>query len=760
MEQISITGRFVSRLNAKYNSDFCINKVYLKSSENLPLEVENRSKKGKGYEITVVGYNLPTSKAKYYGYFEKSKYGMQFKASTYEFVTPDTKQGIITFLSSKTFKGIGKSMATAIVDEFGMQSLDVIKHTPEQLLKIRGLSIKKINALSNKLKSTEYYNQLAIFLNTYGNVESNKIMKIAQELGSKAENAIKENPYCITDIDGIGFLTADSIAKAIANNLDKENLCKMLGSYKRICAATKYELKANSARSGGTYTEYQDIFNMVYHTLNDGFPITIVSYEELGKTFSQMTNEGIIQIFNINNIFAVFDAESNRNEKDIAYCLMEMQSNVIPENIKEGYEMAFENIKMFSEVDFSADQENAIKNILNNKVSVLTGGPGTGKSTCLKAIIDCYKAVHGENANITQVAPTGRAARRMTESTGLPADTIHRMCGIYHNTDKYNVADKMIPDGLIICDESSMVDSSVMRILCANISLENSTFIIVGDEDQLPSVGAGAVLRDIIASKSIPTMKLTTNHRQATGAGLIVDNASKINRGNIMLNYDEERFRFISSTNEDDALKKILHVYDEECKKWGIDNVTILCPRRQKVNVCVDNINTELQNIVNPKVNGDASITIGKQEFRVRDRVIQMKNTEFASNGDVGIIKAITYDTNDSGDGEMVIRITFEGNTTLDYSIEDMQNVSLAYALTIHKSQGSEYKSVIMPFLSSQKCALFQRNLIYTGVTRAKEKVTIIGDKDAISYCIRTDNGFKRNTLLEERLRKYTPKKS
>ena len=757
--EVTITGRFVHRMNARFNSDFCINKIYLKDNDNLPLDVINKNKKGNGWEVTVQGYNLPTSKAKYYGEWIQTKFGTQFKVSTFEFVTPDTKRGLISFLSSKTFKGVGKKTAEMIVNEFGMDSIDIIKNHPERLLIIKGMDYKKIGEISRKLKVTEYYNKLALYLNTYGNVESSKIMKIANKFGENALETVKSNPYSITEVEGVGFTTADNVAKSIAQTLKiQQDVKNLLGSYQRICSATKYELKSNSTRTGGTFTDYSDIFNMVYHLLNDGLANPVVSKDELSNAFKKMAANKEIFVFNIDGRTEVFDEETNRDEKDIAFCLMNMLDKPIDAKEQKAYDKAFDMVESEAKIPFSEDQQEAIRNILKNKVSILNGGPGTGKSTCLKAIIDCYKAVNGKGVSVTQVAPTGKAARRMTESTRLPADTIHRTCGIYTSSDLNKGGNNAIPEGLIICDECSMVDTAVMRCLVSQIRPEKSKLILVGDADQLPSVGAGAVLRDMIASEVIPTYKLTVNHRQASGAGIIIENARKMNQGRTDLEYNEDRFKLIESRDEEDALKKILQAYDEECKKWGIDNVAILCPRRQKVKVCVDNINSYLQDIVNPKVNGDVSIPIGKQEFRLRDRVIQMKNTEFASNGDVGVIKAITFDKTDSDDGEMIVTIAFEGGNTCEYTTEDMANVNLAYALTIHKSQGSEYKSVIMPFLSSQKCALFQRNLIYTGTTRCKEKLTIVGDKHAINTCIMSNSGTKRNTLLEQRLRKYKGK--
>ena len=757
-EITSITGRYVSRLNAKYNSDYCINRIYIKTNDNLPIDVINKMRKGKGWEITVTGYNLPTTKAKYFGEWIDTKYGKQFKASTYEFVTPDTKKGLVGFLSSKQFKGIGKKIAQQIVDEFGMQSLDVIKNEPHKLLIIRGMNLNKINLISSKLKATEYYNKLAVFLNTYGSVESSKIMKIANQFGDEALETIQENPYAMTEVEGIGFTTADTVAKAMAQKVElAEDVKRILGCYQRISSAIIFMLKENSIRTGGTFTEYKDIFNMTYNLLNNGFISEIVSSKELSEAFQKMANSKEIAFFKVNGKYCVLDADSNRDEREIAVGIKRLLSVSVSEQEKEAYVIAFQNIEAYTSIPFSSDQREAIQEILCSNVAILNGGPGTGKSTCLKAIIDCYKAVKGKGAKVTQVAPTGKAARRMTESTGLPADTIHRTCGIYTNTDLKNGGREEIPAGLVICDETSMVDTSVMRCLLNKIDWKNSKVILVGDSDQLPSVGAGSVLHDLIDSKVIPTYKLTVNHRQADGAGIIIENARKMNTGNCDLVYDKDRFSFIPANDEAHALSSILHVYDEEVKKWGIDNVAILCPRRQstpskQLLVCVDNINAELQNIVNPKVNGDMSITIGRNEFRVRDRVIQMKNTEFASNGDVGVIKSIAFEQNDDDDDkEMIITIDFENGNICHYSAEDMMNVSLAYALTIHKSQGSEYKSVIMPFIIGQKCPLFQRNLIYTGATRSKEKCTIVGSKEAVNLCIKT-NEANRNTLLKERL--------
>lgn len=754
-EIIKITGRFLSRKNTKFNSDFCINIIHVREDSlqgnELPQAVINRCKKGNGYDVTVVGYNLPTSKATYYGTWEQSKYGVQFKANTFEYVTPDTKKGLITFLSSKKFKGIGRTTATAIVDMFGMNSLDVIKNSPDKLLVIRGMSAPRIKVLCDTLRSTEFYNKLSIFLGSFG-VESSKVMKIAKALGNQAVDSIKQNPYSITDIEGIGFKTADEIAKGMAQQVKTPDEVKeILGSFSRIKAATEFKVRELSNMSGDTFSEYNKMFWKLHQELNSGFDYEIVSPKDLSGALSRMFKEGIIRGYNVEGQKCVMDFESDRCEKEITQRSKQLLSIPIPKEKQEGYAKAFEKVEKGAKFPFSEDQKIAISNILKTRLAILNGGPGTGKSTCLKAITDCFRAVNGNQVAIVQVAPTGKAARRMTEATGFPSDTIHRAIGLFSSEDLRHGGVKKLPTGLIICDEVSMVDSAVMRCLLNNVDNE-SQIVLVGDADQLPSVGPGSVLKDMIESCKIPTYRLTENHRQASGAGVIIENARKVNEGRTDLVYSDDRFQMVTANGEKDAWDKLLKVYDTETRKWGVENVAILCPRRKDVMVSVDNINKGLQNIVNPRFDNDPFIVINGREFRVRDRVMQTKNTETASNGDVGIIRKISTATDDSGEGDTSIFIHFEDGTDVVYTPEDMKNVDLAYAMTIHKSQGSEYKCVISPFISEQKCPLFNRNILYTSITRCKEKFIVVGDNKAICDCI-SKQGLNRSTLLTQRLK-------
>lgn len=757
---ITITGRFLSRKNTKYGSDFCINVIHMKASENdattLPQSVITRCQKGNGYDVTVTGYNLPSSKAKYYGVWEETKYGPQFKATSYEYVTPDTKKGLITFLSSKTFKGIGKRYATLIVDKYGMNSLEIIKEHPEQLITIKGLNKERINVLSETLKSTEFYNKLSVFLGSFG-IESTKVMKIASTLGNRAVEAIKENPYCITEIEGIGFRTADEIAKGMAQDMaSKEDIISILGSYSRIKAIVLFTLAEQSVRTCNTYTDYSVMFKRVYKELNSGFNFEIVSKKDLFTTINRLLGEGYIKGYKINDKKCIFSADADRDESEIAKQVFQLYSDRIPARTQKAYEDAFIQVSKNAKFPFSEDQKHAIANILKSRIAILNGGPGTGKSTCLKAITDCYKAVNPRGA-VVQVAPTGKAARRMTESTKFPSDTIHRAIGIYTASDLSAGGNKKLPQGLVICDEVSMVDSSIMRCLLNSVA-EGSQVVLVGDADQLPSVGAGNVLADMIASEKIPVYKLTENHRQASGAGIIIENARKVNTGNTNLVYNSDRFEFAEVNTEQEAWDKILQIYDRETRKWGADRVAILCPRRKDVLVSSESINKGLQDIVNPRYQDDPFIIIGGREFRVRDRVMQTKNTEAASNGDVGVIKGIHTSASDDGEYETKIYILFEDGTEVVYTPEDMKNVSLAYAMTIHKSQGSEYACVISPFLSSQKCPLFQRPILYTAITRASQKCIIVGDTKAVTETVLTESS-DRETLLKERIVKQFEKR-
>ena len=396
-----------------------------------------------------------------------------------------------------------------------------------------------------------------------------------------------------------------------------------------------------------------------------------------------------------------------------------------------------------SSVRFTDNQKNAVIRSLITRLSIITGGPGTGKTTILKALIEVFRRLHPSD-EVILMAPTGKAARRMNQATGYPSSTIHSKLQIY---DETKVSSSVLEQGLVVVDEASMIDSLLMEKLLMSVSSKMNQIVFIGDINQLPSVGPGAVLKDMIGSGSIPVSRLTEIFRQKEGAS-IVENANKVNEGKADLTYDES-FELVTVKNEEDAVEKIKGIYAAETSRWGIDNVALLSPLRRTQNrfTCVsDGLNSVLQNEIVPT--GGTAVVFNGIEYRIGDRVMQWKNTEKSSNGDIGAIEDIIQ----TDDG-LFVKVKWENGNETEETRESMNDIKLAYSISIHKSQGSEYDCCIIPLLSDQICRLFQKNLIYTGITRSKRKCILVTDGDrALDYCVSNNRENRRNTLLMQRI--------
>lgn len=737
-ESASVEGRFFRRRNQE-GSDFFVNLVTCQSGRELPPAVQNQGKFAHGFIFTVTGYNLPTVKElkyRYYGSWVMSpKYGLQFEAKSCREIPPDTRSGIATYLASSRFHGIGKASARAIVDRFGLETLEVVRNTPEQLLEVRGVTRSRLASLLKSFHETESYGELAAFLGAF-RIRSDRIAKIYECWGQSSEARIRENPYALTEISGISFSDADLIAHELQFPED---------SRERIRAGILAVLAQDTAE-GNLWMDLRELKKRTEEMLNESFGNQAVN--------EAMVEDELIHAEDAGELVrhggcAVFLKENEEAEHFTAEKLLELLA-VSPEASEETYAQALEHVLLKQEsIHLAEGQKKGVMNCLTHRVSILTGGPGTGKTTVLSAIIQVYqKVTHGQ---VTLLAPTGKAARRMSEQTGIPASTIHSAIHLYQSDLKTGEC-VTLPEGLIIVDEMSMVDQFVMAKMMACIrNVRESHLVLVGDADQLPSVAAGDVLSECIASGVIPTVKLTEVFRQGRDAEIIRDNAARINEGNTEL-YVNDRFEFIPASDEEAAVHAIQEVYRKELERWGPGNAVVLCPRRSKCTVSVDLLNPKLQDIVNPRVSGEPVVTISGTEFRIRDRVVQMKNTAQASNGDIGVLTDIRFEKNADGENETVFTIRWENGAETEYMREDMISVELAYALTIHKSQGAEAPSVIIPVLNSQRYML-HRNLLYTGVTRASQKVTLIGERDAIDVCIQNSEKGRRTTLLSERLK-------
>ena len=734
----SVHGRFFREKSSSVGSDWCANIVRSTDPSELPVALKNKQGKGKPYYFTVVGFSLPTEDyftVLYKGeWVDDQRYGIQFRVSGYERELPDTRNGIVKYLSSKSFTGIGKATASAIVDVFGLQSLNVIRETPEKLLTIRGITKTKLNVIIRCFRETESFNTLAVFLGTYG-FSGEKISAINKRWGTDSIEIIKNNPYVLCDVPGIGFPAAELIAVTMNT---------MLESDQRIEACVQHVLQLD-IQKGNIYMDADSLRNACLGILNS--QKAIISPERLNEVLQKAEKKK--QIY-IQGGFAVFSKISEAAEVNPARKIVSLLKLRIPESMVCEYRNTLEKMK----TNLSEKQKEAVITSLSNRISVITGGPGTGKTTIQKALISCYMNIHKDQA-VTLLAPTGRAARRMSESTGYPASTIHSEIHLYTNDLPYGECASLTP-GLVVVDEMSMVDQFLFDKLFACMRSSDFQVVLVGDVDQLESVGAGAVLRELIASEIVPVSRLKEVFRQNTDAQAIVENANAVNSGShsLLLN---DRFMIETSFSDEDAYQRIIRHYNTEVQKWGIENVAILCPMRKRGLVCVDAINTAIQNIVNPAAAGEPVVRINGKEFRISDRVIQMKNTEFASNGDTGILTDISIEKIDDKN-EVTFTIEWENGNTSRISKEEMLDVDLAYAITVHKSQGSEYKSCIIPVLSSQSF-MIKRNLLYTAITRSKEKVVIITDNQnpsPLAKAIDRNEIGKRNTLFRFRLQAFS----
>lgn len=648
------------------------------------------------------------------------KYGQQFVAQSWTEVMPATLYGIEKYLGSGLIKGIGPAYAKAIVSRFGLETIDVIENDIERLLEVPRLGKKRMEKIRESWEKQKEIKEVMVFLQGHG-VSTAFAAKIYRKYEKESIAKVKDNPYQLADdIWGIGFKTADSIASKMGYEKNDPRRCRSGILY------TLNEL----AEEGHVYAEPEQLVEAA---------VKLLEAEEAPVRQALATMMEAKDVIADNDVIYLppFYYAENGSAKRLQSLLSDnslSNSNVAAEPEAE-YGAKSGGI-VYDEV-----QQAAIQKALDSKVMVLTGGPGTGKTTTTQGIIAAFKARH---MSILLAAPTGRAAKRMTEATGMEAKTIHRLLE-YNPMDGYkrNEENPLEGDALIV-DECSMIDILLFYNLMKAIP-SNMRLILVGDIDQLPSVGAGNVLRDIIDSRQIPVVRLTRIFRQAQSSRIVM-NAHAINVGqfpNIKNGLDTDFF-FINQEDADEMVRLIIGlVRDRLPKKYGYPpkEIQVLTPM-QRGTVGAGNLNIELQNALNPT---GLSLARGGYTFRQGDKVMQIRNNydNNVFNGDIGYITAV--DTN-----ERTLTVTFD-NRPVEYDITELDEIGLAYAITIHKSQGSEFPVVVMP-VTMKHFVMLQRNLIYTGITRAKKICVLVGTTKALAYAIRNQTVSKRNTKLKERL--------
>ncbi len=680
-------------------------------------------------EVKAVGYCLPVAANLRYdikGHWSSNpSHGLQFEVEKYEEVIVPSKEGIVAYLSSGQIKGIGPVMAERVFDAFGMDTLSILDKEPERLLEIRGISGAKLERITQSYLENRGARDVVAFLTPHG-ITAGRAVQFYREYGNKAVDIVKNHPYRLCEIDGIGFRTADRIAI----NMGVSPL-----SPERVDEGILYTLKENEGK--GHLCIRKDKFIKECRKTLDTPELT---GQMIGVRASRMVYSGKLVMYR-ECVYRRKTAEAeDRLAKRVRVMLKQKQSFAVP-----GLKAEIESEEKELGLTFAREQKNAVYTALTSSLCVITGGPGTGKTMIQRAILDIYRKLFPDNG-IVCCAPTGRAARRMEQSTGFQASTVHRALNLFAGEDGcYGEGGELEAD-LILVDETSMLDMYVADMLFQTVK-KGSRLVLVGDADQLPSVGPGAVLGELIASGCIPVVKLDHVFRQAEGSR-IAENAKRIRHGNASLEYGED-FRFVECADLEESARLIRKLYLQEVAQNGIDHVALLSPYRQKTETGVNALNEQIRDAVNPPGAAGAEIASGNRKFRSGDKVMQIKNKDDVSNGDIGCIRKISK----SG-SETEIQIDFGDGRVKDYDAGDMELLDLGYATTIHKSQGSEYQTVIINIQQAHYIML-NRALIYTAVTRGKNKVILIGEKRALYMAVKRTETEKRGTNLAARIMEY-----
>jgi len=699
-----------------HNTDngFCVLRVKIKGHKDL---------------VTVTGSVPSVSVGEYIkcsGIWHNDRnHGKQFKADFLKSLPPDTLEGIERYLGSGLIKGIGAHFAKRLVSAFGDKVFEVIENKPDLLSTVDGIGKIRAQSICANWQDQKIIREIMVFLQSHG-VGTTRATRIYKTYGEKAIEIVSQNPYQLAkDIRGIGFISADTIAGNLG--IAKNSLVR--------------------ARAG--------IAHVLLEATSDGHcglpkEILIQSSQKLLEIEKDLIELAIVEEIKLkslvadtlNNIETIFLTSYYVYEKNIAKILLNLAKSPVLWNQTDTTEI-LPIVEEQLNIKLAKSQKLAISKALESKLMVITGGPGTGKTTLVNALL---KTLAAKKLNIKLCAPTGRAAKRLSESTGLEATTIHRLLEIdpAYGSFKRNEESPLLCDYLVI-DETSMVDVPLFYSLLKALPL-HSALLLVGDVDQLPSVGAGQVLKDIISSRVISTVQLTEIFRQAA-TSKIITNAHSVNQGmlpNLQPPKEESDFYFIEAEHGDDIINKIITmIKDRIPERFNLNpvhDIQLLCPM-QRGGVGARSLNVELQKVLNP--NYSNGILKFGQIFAVGDKIMQTENNydKETYNGDIGIIRAINEQ-----DQEITINF-YNRDVTYDYT--DLDQITLAYATTIHKSQGSEYPAVIIP-LTMQSYRMLRRNLIYTAITRGKKLVVIIGQKKALAIAVKDNTSSHRYSKLKE----------
>lgn len=679
-------------------------------------------------QFKAVGYCLPTSEKLRYrlnGHWVKHpRHGLQFEVEGYEEVISHTKEGIIGYLSSGQIKGVGPKIAEKIYDAFGQDTLQVLDQEPEKLMTVRGISEKKLRKIRDSYLASRGARDVIAFLAPHG-VTAHRAIQLYREYGSETMDILRNHPYRLVELTGIAFKTADKLAMSLGIPPV---------SPERVDEALIYTM-AEAEGQGHLCLEKHDFICRCLKLLETP---EITEDMAAGRAY-RLVQENRLNCYDQ----YVYRGETATVENNIAFRIVQMlQSGAEP---YEHLASAILDEERKLKISLAPEQREAIKMALTSKFSVITGGPGTGKTAVQRALLDLFREKYPDG-KIVCCAPTGQAAQRMHESTGYPSSTIHKALGIAAKADGTLTEAGVLDGDLILVDEVSMMDAYLAEKLFQAVPA-NARLVLVGDADQLPSVGPGAVLKEIIKSGVVPVVRLDHVFRQNAGSR-IATNAKLIRHGNLSLEYGSD-FMFFDSGDLAASAELIENLYMQEIRKYGVNGVAFLTPFRHKTETCVDAMNARLQALVNPPAPGKAEAVFGQLRFRVGDKVMQIKNYEQVSNGDVGYIVGITGPEN-----EAIVLVDFGDGRIMEYENEQLRMLDLGYASTVHKSQGAEYQSVILN-LQSAHSIMLMRAIVYTAVTRAKLRLIIVGERKALCRTIRNTKADQRGTRLAQRIQDF-----
>ncbi len=700
--------------------------------EELPSEVARQNRETPGM-FQAFGMELPAGEnleVELDGTWKKGKYGFQLDVSYFHVNIPETEAGIEAYLSSDLIKGIGPVTAHRIVEKFGKRSLYVLDHTPEKLLGIPGISETKLEEILDGYQKSTALRELMVYLAPFG-VTAKKLEKIQEHFGKSAYHIIQKNPFRLCEVKGFGFLTVDAIAMKAKDFRPDDPL--------RIKAAVAHVMQ-EAEEEGHLFLTCDEVVEKAGLLLNNDKKNREVTERAIKDAGNAMIHQDQTLVGNGGGIYSrpAFEAETGAAGELIRLLAQKKEGKDITNLLKQ--------ILKEEQITLGTMQEKAVRQAFASPVSIITGGPGTGKTTLIRIILRIQERLDPDSM-VMLCAPTGRARRRMYEKTGFPALTIQKAVGMTgaDGEEAWNQPEKL-PDDLIIADEFGMCDMYLADRFFHCIR-QGASLVMIGDKDQLGSVGPGNVFKEMIESGVIPVTVLDACFRQEEGS-TIVENARRINQNQTRLLYDET-FRFFAASKPEDAAEIIQELYVKYWQEHGkrTDDIQVLSPFRKNTAAGSDALNERLREAVNPKRRGKTEIRNGKKLFRTGDIVMQTENKDEISNGDLGEVLDIYRK-----EKKTAMRVDFGDDRIVEFTDEDHWPLTHGYAMSVHKSQGNECAVVIIPVLD---CfwRMLQRNILYTGITRATRQVILVGSRQAVAKAIRNNRMAKRNTNFALRLR-------